>query len=640
VPLYTSLRPLLPLLLAVALLAPVPARAQRVWTALATEKLRPSAAPRAETGARISAARNEFEAFQIGVTGPATNVRATATALTGPGGTISGVRLYRQAIIQLANASALDGGTGAWPDALVPDVDEVAGERRSAFPFSVSAGQTTALWVEVLVPVGASPGDYAGEVRVTWDGGAATVPVTLTVWPFTLPSTASLKSAFGFQYGAIPTGHGLGWGLAFAELRARYGAFALDHRITLSHVDDGYTSLDHFASLHGASIDGKAPTRLPGARLTAVELMGSASTWTAFFHPRGWFDRLFQYTCDEPPLTCAWSDIPARAKTAKAADPALRTLVTTTIQEADAHGVTQSIDLLVPVINYLDDKPGSQFSGSQRAKYDAFLAASPRRELWFYQSCMSHGCGGTVNFGSPSNSDQYFTGWPTYVIDASAVRNRAMQWLAFRYRVTGELYYETAMAYGHDPWSNQWDFSGNGDGTLFYPGTPARIGGATHVPVASLRLKMIREGMEDYEYLALLSRAGGEAEARAIADALFPRAFSTDVPPAALMDARAKLAARIVALTGGAPAPPVSGAPAPGLPGPGLPAADDSSAPGLPAADDSSAQTGTPSAPGTDPAPEGPGYVQAGGGCTAGGPPSLAALALVAAAALARRRRR
>jgi len=165
-----------------------------------------------------------------------------------------------------SEASALDGGTGRWPDALVPDVDEVAGERRNAFPFQVAAGETRAIWVEVRVPPSAAPGAYAGSVAVTWDGGAATVPVALTVWPFTLPSTASLKSAFGFTYGAIPAGHGLGWGDAFAALRARYAAFALDHRVTLSHVDDGYSALDHFDALYGASLDGAAPTRLPGAR--------------------------------------------------------------------------------------------------------------------------------------------------------------------------------------------------------------------------------------------------------------------------------------------------------------------------------------------------------------------------------------
>jgi hypothetical protein len=599
-----SRRPLVPLAALLVLGVAAPARAVEVWTALATEKVLPSAAPRDAPNARIQAARNELEAFQIAIAGPAANVRASATPLTGAEGTIAGVRLYREALIGLANASALDGGTGRWPDALVPDVDEVVGERRNAFPFEVPAGETRAIWVEVLVPASAAAGEYAGSVVVSWDGGSATVPVTLSVWPFTLPSTASLRSAFGFSYGAIPAGHGLGWGDAFASLRARYGAFALDHRISLSHVDDGYAALDHFATLYGPSLDGAAPTQLAGARMTSVELMGSASAWADLFRPRGWFERLFQYTCDEPPLTCAWSDIPARAAAARAADPELRTLVTTTIQEADARGVTSSIDLLVPVINYLDDKPGLKFTGNQRARYDAFLAASPRREVWTYQSCMSHGCGGTVNFGSPSSSDAYFTGWPSYVIDASAVRNRAMQWLAFRYRLAGELYYETAMAYSHDAWTNQWDFSGNGDGTLFYPGTPAKIGGATHVPVASIRLKMIREGMEDFEYLTLLSRAGGEAEARSIADALFPTPYATEVPAATLMAARERIAARIVALTGG-----VDPAPAP------LP--DDLARPPVTT----------------------PGEVPVRGGC-GGGPAGLASALSLLAAALLRVRRR
>ena len=105
---------------------------------------------------------------------------------------------------------------------------------------------------------------------------------------------------------------------------------------------------------------------------------------------------------------------------------------------------------------------------------------------------MSHGCGGTVNFGSPSSSDRYFTGWPSYMIDASAgPESRDRSGLSFVTRLTGELFYETAMSVSsHDPWtSHEWDFNGNGDGTLFYPGTPAKIGGTTRaatVPVASI----------------------------------------------------------------------------------------------------------------------------------------------------------
>ena len=39
-----------------------------------------------------------------------------------------------------------------------------------------------------------------------------------------------------------------------------------------------------------------------------------------------------------------------------------------------------------------------------------------------------------------------------------------------------------------DPWKSVYAFGGNGDGTLFYPGTPERIGGRTHIPVESLRI--------------------------------------------------------------------------------------------------------------------------------------------------------
>jgi MYXO-CTERM domain-containing protein len=543
-------------LLAVLLLAPAAASAAQVWTASSLEKIRPSVAARTDSAASLSAAKNEHASFQIVVTGPATGVRATASDLTGPA-SLSGVRLYREALINVKTASAADGATGMWPDALVPDVDELVGEKRNAFPFDVPAGESRAIWVEVLVPKAAPAGDYRGTVSVTWSGGAATVPVSLHVWPFSLPSTASLKSAFGFAWGAIPAGHGMSAGDAYSRLRARYGELALDHRVTLSHVDDGNAATDHVGQYYGPALDGTSPAELAGAKMTSFELMGNAASWATFFSGRGWSDRLFQYTCDEPPATCAWSDIPARAATAHAASPAIRTLVTTTIQEADDHGVTSSIDILVPVINDLDDKPNaSRWSGNQRSKYDGFLAGSPRRQLWVYQSCMSHGCGG--------GSDPYFTGWPSYMIDASAVRNRAMQWLAFQFQVSGELYFETTMAYSHDPWNNQWDFGGNGDGTLFYPGTPAKIGGSTDVPVASIRLKELRDGMQDYEYLKLVSDLGDPGLARSVAAALFPHPYQTEVAPANLLAARAKLAARIVELSGGVdPGAGASGLPAP-----------------------------------------------------------------------------
>jgi uncharacterized protein (TIGR03382 family) len=83
-------------------------------------------------------------------------------------------------------------------------------------------------------------------------------------------------------------------------------------------------------------------------------------------------------------------------------------------------------------------------------------------------------------------------------------------------------------------------------------------------------LKLIREGMEDYEYLKLLSDAGDSALARAIADGLFPRAYQTEQPASALMAARARIASRIVELGGAGGVVGGSGGSG-GVPGAGVP---------------------------------------------------------------------
>jgi MYXO-CTERM domain-containing protein len=113
--------------------------------------------------------------------------------------------------------------------------------------------------------------------------------------------------------------------------------------------------------------------------------------------------------------------------------------------------------------------------------------------------------------------------------------------------VQGELYYEVTESYfSADPWVNQSAFGGTGDGTLFYPGTPAKIGGQTEVPVESLRLKGIRDGMEDYELLNLAKQLGMADKAKAIAAGVFPKTYQATTSPAALDSARAELAALIL----------------------------------------------------------------------------------------------
>ena len=527
----------------------------------ATLKVRPTDSPQGTTSATLRAARNEFEPFQIVVSGGAagkSSVSATASALVGAdGGAIpaSEVRLYRLGYLNLTTPSNIEGGTGLWPDPLIPDVDEVAHEKRNAFPFDVPAGENRVIFVDVHVPASAAPGVYTGAVTVSGLGWSEIVPITLTVLDFVMPATSSMPTTYGMFWLSACVAHygsydACGGDAGVLRMNTMYARFMLDHRISAEVVvggpaasGAGFDWAGTFDPYYGPLLDGTAPGVLEGASVTSLRYgwrreVGRYQEWARHFRERGWLSRTFDYTCDEPPMTCAWSDIPARAALVHQGDPELRTLVTTNIGDAVAHGVDRDIDILVPVVNQMDDKPGSgAYAGDQRSKYDAFLQSGPRKELWWYQSCMSHGCG---YVGGPET-----TGWPSFMVDASGVQNRAMQWLTFSYRIRGELYYETMMHLA-DAWSSVYDFGGNGDGTLLYPGTPAAIGGSTDVPVASYRLKMIREGMEDYEYLKQLADLGDEAFATSVARDLFPTPYESRQPVEKLRAARELLVDRLI----------------------------------------------------------------------------------------------
>ncbi|MBX5483236.1 MAG: DUF4091 domain-containing protein [Myxococcaceae bacterium] len=598
--------------------------APTVTTAPSSVKIRPDVEPPADTPAELTAAKNEFVSFQIVVRADDAglqNVSASFSGLSGPGKIgADSVTLYREGYLDITQPSFPQAPTGRYPDPLIPDVDETAHEKRNAFPFNVPAHESRVIWVDVLVPKDAAPGTYRGTVDVTADGGfSQKVPVTLDVVNTELPSTSSLPSAFLFQWNmacAVHTGNsdcgGEDGPNGSYALRDKYVRLALDHRITLSNTmvypfNGDWATFD---KRYGPWLDGTAPTRLPGAKVTTTQYMGQrdAAQYAAYeehMAAKGWLDRAYDYTGDEPPFGISFEEARRRAELVKSAAPNLRTLLTTTIQAADQNGLSPLLDLIVPVVNYIDGV-GNDYPGDQRPAYDAFLS-DPKNGLWLYQSCMSHGCA----FGSnaPGNSDQ--GGWPSYMVDASAARNRAMQWEIFASRAGGELYYETALALD-TAWDSVYRFAGNGDGTLFYPGLPSRIGGTTDVPLPSLRLKQIRQGMQDYEWLKKVADAGDPEFAMKVAKSVMPTAHQAPDDGSKFDTARKQLIARFLELQPQA------------LPNPEHP-----SVPTL-----------------GNPAGAGSGGPRAGGGskggCTASGSPAAPALAIlsIALSALLDRRRR
>jgi hypothetical protein len=127
-----------------------------------------------------------------------------------------------------------------------------------------------------------------------------------------------------------------------------------------------------------------------------------------------------------------------------------------------------------------------------------------------------------------------------------------MGFLSYRYGITTELYYQTMAAMtGGDPWQSVYSYGNNGDGNLFYPGKTSLIGGAHDVPVASIRLKMVREAREDFEYLKMLADAGDPQLANQIAAQVAPKTWQFTEDTSVIYAARRRAAERIVQLTGG-----------------------------------------------------------------------------------------
>ena len=122
--------------------------------------------------------------------------------------------------------------------------------------------------------------------------------------------------------------------------------------------------------------------------------------------------------------------------------------------------------------------------------------------------------------------------WISEFIDHDVINMRMWLWASYQYRLKGVLMWDTTFwnsesaspeGYLQNPWEEAMSFVtgygwpygkqtiwGNGDGRYFYPvNRNPNTDSASHVgkPVPSLRLELLRDGIEDYEYFTLLEKA-------------------------------------------------------------------------------------------------------------------------------------
>jgi hypothetical protein len=280
------------------------------------------------------------------------------------------------------------------------------------------------------------------------------------------------------------------------ELAKKYAEVLADHHIQpiqnwigLPPVTDGYLDLNHRSDL-GLSFrqttmaySSSGYVGFPRAR-QYTDKIAYLRALEATVHREKLVGKAWVYSVDEPDIS---QDLVEELKLYKLFAPSVKVMVTADYDQR----LAQVIDIFAPVFNNLvaPHKPSD--------------IDYKNKELWTYASCMGS-CGpnrrSAVNTPKSPGPD---TNLPDFLIDRPAERLFDFFKTLDDMKVDGALYYEATEGYpltraGIDLFSDPWNFGGNGDGLLLYPGRPGEFELTEHQPIASLRLKLIRHAIENY----------------------------------------------------------------------------------------------------------------------------------------------
>ncbi len=498
----------------------------------------------------ISAARNEWESFQILMRSdePVKEINVVAADLIGPEGAVlkaTDARLYRQHQFLIKDGSYRNNNfkPGWYPDALIPFVLPVGakpihGARFAAVPFRLPADETHGFWCDLYVPPGTKPGPYRGTYHVTASGGrSVAIPVTLWVWDFQLPAVPTMKTCFGGPHRSVRLYYQrraeAGNGKPVADLKA-LGA-QVDQVLSEHHFNVGAAR----ESVPVAQADGSF--RIPDEQVRAlrdridryrINAIGLAKPTEVIKDPireraklHAWLaaiDRaaqelhrpdvlFFLYLMDEPHDPNSYEFVRTWGRAIREAKSVVQVLVTARPErDANLGDLYGAVDIWCP--HY------ASFSPNAVAKRQAL-----GETIWTY-TCLCQG-------------KQKTPWWET---DFPLLNYRVPAWMMWHYRVRGLLYWG-GMSYWtqvKDPWTDPATMKGdlvfNGEGSLVYPGRDVGYEGIA----PSIRLKALRDSIEDYEYLAILERLGLDAEAEKIIKPLVGSWTEWDPDPVAYELAR------------------------------------------------------------------------------------------------------
>ncbi|MCA9263827.1 MAG: DUF4091 domain-containing protein [Planctomycetales bacterium] len=517
----------------------------QVWQVNAVAKVfREDPPPRsadARPVAHLHAARNEYEPLQLAVRSSATIEQmqvivdpprhATGVALKDISVGVVGfvpvdypTSYYRSETPLWHRKSptqqpGCDGWSGWWPDPLLP-----------TDTFKLTANQTQPVWLTVHVPPGSPAGEYRGEVRFVkkgagkWGAGesdVARIPIEVDVWDFDLPKETHLKAIYDVRFstpwwtdGSEGRAHATSqlWEmLAQRRISAHevYPAPTFNYRDGVATAD--FSEFDHAAERYFDQLGmthaytpwhfygfgwGHPPKTLYGVSPFAGEYPYTnadrtilQADWKRAYQAclrlfwehvkaKGWADRITLYISDEPHFeqhSYVVDQMRALCTMIHEVDPEIPIYSSTWHHLPDWDG-------------YLDTWGIGHDGRVTEAQMDKIRAGGAK--VWFTtdgQQCLD----------TPYCAVERLLPHYCFKYQAEAYEFWGVSWHTFDpYRWGWHRYIDQSS----EPGVNYYIRYPNGDGYLIYP--PLKPEG---LPVTSIRLEQAREGMEDYEYLRLLT---------------------------------------------------------------------------------------------------------------------------------------
>jgi hypothetical protein len=554
----------------------------QVWAAPSLQKVRPSDPVQTSNlvwsqesrTINLAGARNEHVPFQVIITTPpppdrhgkaAEGFFAEVSDLVSQQGRINRdqIRIYFEHMILCYGRSGPVGATGFWPDALAPLTD----------PFSMNAEfrefvKNRVLWIDVFVPVEAGAGLYKGTLTVTQQGKTIDrLNLGLKVYGFALPEETHLITYMGISQQRLGSFYGLKEASPeLKSLREKYYEFLYSNRmepwfndplqpevevgksgeITVKFDDSLYSYYMTRLRTKRVILEA-APSSLvkgPGMTPFSEEFVRRMTSYVGqvfdYYKKHNWIPKLvFNSPIDEPSTAQQYADTRRYAELVHATAPGVPFLATEApVPEREEWGsltgLVNNFSIHGNDLNRLEVKKAIR---TEQAKGG---------EITWYISC-----------------DQVYP-QPNYFIDAPAMDPVMVPWITWRYGMNGILYWDLAYwPQTPDPWLDPVTYlSGflcseggvlNGEGSLIYPGNHTRrYTGQKNVdgPVSSLRFELLREGIEDYEYLWLLKSLGDGAFADRAVESMVVDVSAFSRNPGELMALRQKMAERIEELKG------------------------------------------------------------------------------------------